>query len=100
LGVAGFLFILGTDGTISWSVNWVVSQDANVIEDMANALSSAVKTVSLGFVSNLFGGEVNGAGHKNGELAPDAPPAHDSIPIGPDDGTNGRLNFTIENRKS
>lgn len=100
-GVAAFLFTLGADGTIIWNVAWAVSQDANVIEDMADSLSSAVQTVSLGFISNLFGGEVNGAGGKAGELGRDAqPPAHDSIRIGPDDGTNGLLNFTIENRKS
>ncbi len=98
-GVAGFLFILGADGTIKWNVAWAVSQDANVIEDMADALSSAVQTISLGFISNLFGGEVNGADHRSGELGRNAqPPAHDSIRIGPDDGTNGLLNFTIENR--
>jgi hypothetical protein len=97
-GIAAFLFMLEADGTITWNVNWAVSQDANVIEDMANALSSAVETVSLGFISNLFGGEVNGASGKSGDLGPDAqPPAHGSIRIGPDDGTNGLLNFTIEN---
>jgi len=65
---------------------------------MADSLSSAVQTISLGFISNLFGGEVNGADSRPGELGRDAqPPAHDSIRIGPDDGTNGLLNFTIEN---
>jgi hypothetical protein len=97
-GVAAFLFTLDEDGSVNWYVAWGVSQDAKLVEDMADSLSSAVSTISLGFINGLFGNEVNGADHRNGQIAPNAPAASDSIRIGPGDGTTGLLNFSIENQ--
>jgi hypothetical protein len=90
-------FLLETDGMVHWSVNWAVSEDAGVVDDMADSLSSAAQTVSLGFVSHLFGNEVNGADSRSGDIGRNAPPAADRIQIGPGDGTTGQLSFTIEN---
>ncbi|MDE1993166.1 MAG: hypothetical protein KGI75_11740, partial [Rhizobiaceae bacterium] len=96
-GVAAFLFLLEPEGIVRWSVAWAVSQDGNVVEDMANALSSAVEDISLGFISGLFGNEVNGADSRSNEIGRNAPTMSDSMRIGPGDGTNGLLNFHIDN---
>lgn len=96
-GVGSFLFLLEQDGIVKWNVAWVVSQDASVVEKAADALSSAVEDISLGFVSNLFGHEVNGGDSRSGEIDRNAPAAVDGIRIGPSDGTTGLLNFHIEN---
>jgi hypothetical protein len=96
-GVAAFLFILEEEGTVRWNVAWAVSQDGNVVEDMANSLSAAVEDISLGFISGLFGNEVNGANSRSGEIGRSAPAVVDSMRIGPDDGTTGLLNFHIQN---
>jgi len=101
-GVAAFLFLLEADGVVHWNVAWAVSQDAGVVEDMADALSSAAQTVSLGFISHLFGNEVNGADSRSNDIGRNAPPDLRNgnpgrIQIGPGDGTTGQLSFTIEN---
>ncbi len=96
-GAANFLFLWQNNGVIDFQVVFAVSQDASLIEDAADDLSSAISTLSLGFVSNLFGSEVNGGDSFGGTIDPNAPPITHGFLIGDPGGTQGRLTFIIEN---
>ncbi len=95
-GISTFFFEWRPGGAVQWAAVWVVSQDSTMADKVAWGLGSAIDSISLGFVNDLFGGEVNGAEQRGGLLQP-GESVHDSIRIGAGDRTNGLLDFTIEN---
>ena len=95
-GVSSYLFNWLPGGAVQWAVNWTVCQDSALADDVAHAMSSAVDTLTFGFVTSLFGDEVSGSDLRTGVMGP-GESANDSIRIGPGDGTTGLLEFHLEN---
>jgi hypothetical protein len=96
-GVSSFLLRWLDGGAIQWAVSWAVCQDSNLADNAAWALTSAVDSLSLGFIDSLFGNEVKGADQRTGVMQP-GEVVDDSMRIGPDDGSTGLFNFHLENR--